>query len=231
MKTIVSYLKSLQSLFYPEACVGCGSSLLRNEDLICLGCELNLPVNAFIQHAKTPALQVFDGRLPLVYAHSFLDFSKNGIAQHLIHALKYQDREDVGEFLGRRFAEKLDHLQVATPDVIVPVPLHKTKYKTRGYNQCSSIARGMQQVWNCDVADNAVNRAVANPSQTKLSRARRWDNVKGIFTLKKPELLTGKHVLLIDDTLTTGATLESCGITILEANDVRLSIATLAIAR
>jgi ComF family protein len=189
-----------------------------------------LPLNPFFDSPNNEVHQVFAGRLPLVAANSLLFFTKNGIAQGMMHALKYQNRQDVGEFLGRRLAIELQKTGV-NPDVILPVPLHPSKQKTRGYNQCHSIARGMRSVFRCDINYRDVRRTTSNQSQTKLNRVQRWDNVKGIFKVKNTKRLENKHVLLIDDTLTTGATLESCGQALLTIPGVKISVATLAYAK
>ena len=228
MKT---YLRALINLIYPKACVGCGLSLLHEEEFLCVQCEIDLPLNPFIHLQENEIKTVFDGRLPLVCANTFLSFSKNGITQHLMHALKYQDRQDVGEFLGRRFAAELDTFFTPQIDIIIPVPLHPEKQYLRGYNQCSSIAKGMATVLGCAVLEDVIVRNTSNTSQTKLNRAKRWDNVKGIFELVNPNAIANKHVLLIDDTLTTGATLESCGSEVIKSPNTLLSIATLAYAK
>ena len=226
-----SYLNAIINLFYPKACVGCGVSLLREEEFLCVSCEMELPINPFLEEKNNELKTVFAGRLPLVMANTFLYFSKNGIAQRLIHSLKYEDRQDVGRLLGYRFGQELAKLNTLTFDGIIPLPLHPNKEKSRGYNQCLSIAEGLSEALNCVVLDNVVQRDVENPSQTKLNRAKRWDNVRGIFSLINPDAIANKHVLLIDDTLTTGATLESCGTEILKGSGTKLSIATLAYAK
>ena len=229
-RILTSYIQSLYNLFYTPACVGCGAALLRNEPVLCITCQIGLPLNPFFESPKNEVHQVFAGRLPLIAANSLLYFTKNGIAQGMMHALKYQNRQDVGEFLGRRLAIELLKTGLQ-PDVILPVPLHPSKQKLRGYNQCHSIARGMKSVFKCEVNYRDVRRKTSNKSQTKLNRVQRWDNVKGIFEVKKTKKLIGKHVLLIDDTLTTGATLESCGQALLDIPGIQLSVATLAYAK
>jgi ComF family protein len=226
-----TYWRALINLFYPKSCVGCGVSLLREEDFLCISCEIDLPLNPQLLEHDNEIKTVFAGRLPLVTANTFLYFSKNGITQHLMHQLKYKDRQDVGSFLGQRFAEELKLFYTLPVDIVIPMPLHPDKEKLRGYNQCSSIARGMADVLHCEVREDVIIRSTANPSQTKLNRAKRWDNVKGIFELVNAEAIANKHVLLIDDTLTTGATLESCGSELVAGKNTQLSIATLAYAK
>jgi ComF family protein len=192
---------------------------------------VDLPLNPFFNQPNNEVMQVFSGRLPLQTANALLYFNKSGIAQGLIHALKYQDNETIGEYLGKMLGKKLKEQMAEPVDSIIPVPLHPKKQKVRGYNQCLSIARGLQVELDAEIDNLSVVRTRANQSQTRLNRARRWDNVAGIFKLQDPARVKHKHILLVDDTLTTGATLESCGQTILQAGDVQLSIATLAYAK
>ncbi len=228
---MLSYLQSFFNLIYPKSCLGCGNPLLRNEKLLCVGCQIELPINPEINLDNNTVKVVFSGRLPLESASTFLIFSKGGITQHLIHALKYQDRQDLGYYLGQLFGAEIASSFSVPIDYVIPVPLHPKKEALRGYNQCNSIANGLALALNCTVLNTAVERTLENPSQTKLNRAKRWDNVKGIFELKEPELIKNKHLLLVDDTLTTGATLESCGLELLKAEGIKLSIATLAHAK
>jgi ComF family protein len=216
---------------YPRSCPGCGAALLRNEPAICISCEIDLPLNPFFSQQNNEIAQVFSGRLPIQTANALLYFNKSGITQGLIHAIKYQDNEALGEYLGKMLGKKLKALLAIPVDLILPVPLHPDKEKLRGYNQCHSIARGLQNELGIEIDTTSVNRIKSNASQTRLNRAKRWDNVDGIFSLSSAHSLKGKHVLLVDDTLTTGATLESCGNTVLQAQDVKLSIVTLAYAK
>ncbi len=231
IKRAKTYLNALKDLVYPRGCPGCGSALLRGESAICIACQIDLPLNPYFTQHNNEVMQVFSGRLPLQTANALLYFNKSGIAQGLIHSLKYEDNEAIGEYLGNMLGSKLKDILPLPVDIIVPVPLHPKKQETRGYNQCHSIARGLQSQLLADIDIHSVKRIKANPSQTRLNRAKRWDNVDGIFSIVDDNELTGKHVLLIDDTLTTGATLESCGRTILKAEKVKLSIATLAYAK
>jgi ComF family protein len=231
IKRAKTYFNALRDLIYPPSCPGCGSALLRGESAICITCQIDLPLNPYFSQQNNEVMQVFSGRLPLQTANALLYFNKSGIAQGLIHSLKYEDNEAIGEYLGNMLGRKLKDTLPLSVDIILPVPLHPTKQEARGYNQCHSIARGLQAQLGGDIDLNSVQRIKANPSQTRLNRAKRWDNVDGIFSLVDDGVFAGKHVLLVDDTLTTGATLESCGSTILKASNVTLSIATLAYAK
>lgn len=224
------YMRAFVDLIYTKSCPGCGASMMHQEKQLCISCQLDLPINPYFHTATNEVKTVFSGRLPLETANSLLYFTKSGIAQGLLHALKYQDREDLGLYLGSLLGAELAKTGYAA-DVLLPVPLHPSKLKKRGYNQCHSIALGVQRTLGGAISFDAIARTVANTSQTKLNRANRWDNVSGIFQLKNPDVLENKRVLLLDDTLTTGATLESCGMAVLEAKGVKLSIATLAYAK
>lgn len=157
-------------------------------------------------------------------------FKRGNIAQHLLHKLKYEGREDIGERLGAMFAKSLLKSKVDLPDLIIPLPLHPSKQKLRGYNQCHSIARGMDAHLPAEIGYESVSRVLANPTQTRKARYERWLNVERIFEVTEPERIIGRHVMLLDDVVTTGSTLESCGRRVLEAGARELTIATLASA-
>ncbi len=147
-----------------------------------------------------------------------------------MHNLKYRNRQDIGEKLGMMFGKELADSGCCPAELIIPLPLHVSKQRMRGYNQCDSIARGMHQYLGCEVSIESVQRQVANATQTKKTRMDRWTNVETIFNVAEPEKIAGKSVLLIDDVVTTGATLEACGRSILEAGARSLYVATLATA-
>ncbi len=176
--------------------------------------------------------QIFWGRLPLHSATSFLFFNKGGNVQHLIHRLKYKRKPEVGIYLGRLMGFQLmDSPLFAEVDLIIPVPLHPKKERIRGYNQSEIIGKGLEQSMKAVLSTGNLIRSVHTSSQTKKSRYGRWENVKGIFEVKNPEILKGKHLLLVDDVITTGATLESCANTLLEVPGIKLSVASLAYAQ
>lgn len=225
-----SFLRAFFNLCYPPSCAGCKSPVLRSEGLLCLQCQISLPINPHFGAKSNPVRSVFAGRLPVENAETLLLFSSHGITQNLIHALKYQGQQEVGKMLGTRLAMLYKSHYRDLPDYVLPMPLHPKKEKLRGYNQCIRMAESMAAIFGCKVAPPVVERVVQNPSQTKLNREKRWDNVAGIFRLNDTVIFTNKHVLLIDDTLTTGATLEALGMAILNTPGVKISIATLAIA-
>lgn len=219
------------SLFYPRLCAGCGTSLVRGEDVLCLNCMADLPRTNYHYNQENPISQIFIGRANIALATSFCRFDKGGRLQHILHELKYKGNCEAGHKLGILFGYDL----IQSPlfqniDAIIPVPLHPRKEKKRGYNQSTEICKGLSESMNkpC-VTDNLV-RVVNTATQTHKGRFDRWENVSGIFKVKVPELLAGKHLLVVDDVVTTGATLEACSEPLLRIPGVRVSIATVACA-
>ncbi len=227
----LGWLQGLGHMMFPTVCRSCGLPLQEMDDVVCISCLYQLPRTYYHKYAQNPVYQKFWGRIPAVQAFSFLHFQKGNVVQTLLHALKYSNRQDIGERLGYLFGKELTESGFHGPELIVPLPLHPNKLRARGYNQCDPIGRGLAKGTGIPLAsDGLVVRVVANPTQTRKSRFDRWTNVERIFEVKQPEKLDGKHILLIDDVVTTGSTLESCGHTLLEAGAGALSIATLASA-
>jgi ComF family protein len=222
------WINHLVNLFYPNICQSCGNSLNEQEKVICISCQLRLPKTGFHMHEENPVARIFWGRVNLHAATSFLFFSKMGKVQNLIHRLKYKQQKEVGIVLGRMFGNELLNSPFFTDiDFIIPVPLHPKKTKIRGYNQSLMIANGLSESMGIEV-NNDLQRKTHSSTQTKKSRYARWENVKDIFEILNTEKLEGKSVLLIDDVLTTGATLEACASVLSEIPDIKISIATLA---
>jgi ComF family protein len=209
---IINNLRKLSnqifSLFYPNLCAGCHVDLVRHEKIICLSCWETLPKTNFHLREKNPVAQKFWGKINIQHATSFYYFNKEGRLQQILHALKYRKQFDVG----------------------IPIPLSKEKMRTRGYNQSESIALGLSAVLNIPVQINAVLRVKNTASQTNKNIAERMENVKDAFAVQDAEKLKNKHVLLIDDVLTTGATLEACARELLTIENCKISIATIAYA-
>ncbi len=226
------WFENFLNLFYPRVCNACGRPLFKNEEVICTRCLFRLPQTNFHLHKENPVAKIFWGRLPLESATSFLFFNKGGRVQHLIHRLKYKNKPETGIYLGRLMGFQLmDSPMFSGVEVIIPVPLHPKKERIRGYNQSEVIGKGLEQSMKAVMDKDNLIRSVHTSSQTKKSRYSRWQNVKGIFEVRYPEKLQGKHLLLIDDVITTGATLESCAHTLLEVPGVKLSVASLAYAQ
>jgi ComF family protein len=224
-------LSGLVRLFYPELCACCDTELKGTEKTLCLTCTLQLPRTAYHHIPENRSFQNFIGRVPITRATSFVYFSKQGMVQHLMHQFKYRGRKEIGHYLGQLFADELKKCNwLDTIDCIVPVPLHKTKKYQRGFNQACLFAEGIAAASGIPVMPGVIYRNKATESQTHKTRAARIENVREVFSLKQPEKIKGKHLLLVDDVLTTGATLESCALELLKAGQTRIAIATLALA-
>ena len=213
-------------LVFPNCCPGCDQPLVSGEQHLCTSCELDLP----LYQANENIVSYFAGRLELADARAYLKFYHGGIAQKLLHQIKYKGEQDLGEYLGRMFMQHLSkEAAYSNVEIIVPVPLHKSKLRNRGYNQSEVLAKGMAEVFGIGVESSGVVRIKESETQTRKDRAARWQNVSGIFAVTNDNL-QGRHVLLVDDVITTGATLEACGETILAAGASSLSVAALAAA-
>jgi ComF family protein len=225
---LTSWVYDFFGLFYPRVCAGCSETLLRNEDILCTSCLYNLPRTNFHTDSVNEVAQIFWGRAHIENAASFLYFQKKGIVQSILHKLKYKGEKEVGVYMGKMYGYDLKETLFSEVDVIVPVPLHIKKYKERGYNQSEILAKGLAETLNKPLDIKSLKRRIANPTQTRKHRYERWLNVNEVFEVKYPENFAGKHILLVDDVITTGATLESCANVILECADAKVSIVTLA---
>jgi len=201
-----------------------------NESILCTACRHALPETGFSKSVDNPVSRLFWGRIPVAYATSLLFFEKGGRYQTLIHQLKYHGKKQAGIFLGKLLGYSLLDSNFDEADLIVSVPLHKTKLRRRGFNQSEIIARGISEITGKPLAKNVLRRKINTKSQTLHKRYARWENVEGIFECINPDLIKHKHVLLVDDVITTGATLEAAGNAILQVEDVTLSVATAAFA-
>ncbi|HAL82102.1 MAG TPA: ComF family protein [Mucilaginibacter sp.] len=231
MKVKSTYLADFISLLFPELCAACRESLVANEHLICTGCLFNLPFTNFHLQADNIVAQQFWGKLPLEGAYALLYFTKGGKTQNLMHQFKYKGMRQIGNLLGNIAGEQLTKSEIfKTADLIVPVPLHRKRMRQRGYNQSACFAEGLSEKINARVEDNNLVREVATETQTHKSRFARFENMKEVFNVKHPEKLANKHILLVDDVITTGSTLEACGAELLKIPGLKLSIATIAYA-
>jgi ComF family protein len=211
--------------------VVCGDKLIEQEHWICLHCLHHIPRTNFHLDRENRVAQLFYGRVQIEYATSFFYFSKGSQYQSLLHNLKYKGMKELGAEIGKHFGiDLMQSEDFSTIDVICPVPLHPSKEKKRGYNQSWWIALGISGQMQKELSDDNLKRVTATETQTRKSRFERWQNVEGIFELSNPEAFAGKHILLVDDVVTTGSTLEACAQTILSKTNARVSIATLATA-
>jgi ComF family protein len=226
------YLSDLFELFYPEVCLACSEKLLKGEEVICFKCNNTLPKTDHWNDANNPMAKRFWGRVDLKGAAALFEFQKGEHVQHLLHQLKYRSRQDVGEYLGKMLGSSLQQngSVIKDIDLVVPVPLHWKKRQVRGYNQCDSIAKGISETIHVTWTDTALERAHENVSQTKKNRFDRWANVAEIFAVRDAEQLKDKHILLVDDVMTTGATAEACLQTILTVPGTCVSFVAVAVA-
>ncbi len=230
MFALKRYTEDIINLVFPALCNGCGVSLYHGEKEICTKCLYDLPYTDFHLYAENPVAKQLWTRLPLHAAMAMLYFKKGTKVQNLIHALKYKEQTSMGVKLGRLLGHRLQQSELyAGVELITAVPLHQKKLKLRGYNQSEYIATGLSEVLNTPVCNNLI-REIATESQTKKARYVRYENMQAVFSVKNAEQLVDKHVLLIDDVVTTGATLEACGNALLDIGVSKLSIATVAFA-
>ena len=222
-------LSDFFSLFYPNLCCGCQKSLMKSEVAICTECRYEFAYSKFQDLENNQVAKVFWGRMPVFQAHSLIEFGKGHRIQTVLHSLKYQGNTVAGVELGKMLGQSLIDMG-AQIDVIVPVPLHPKRRKERGYNQSDYIAQGISEAIQKPIELKAIERIQYSSTQTNKGRMDRWDNVESIFKLKPNDLLLEQKVLLVDDVLTTGATMEACGQAILKGPCKSLSVATVACA-
>jgi ComF family protein len=219
---------SLLHLAFPHVCEGCGTDNLQIEDLLCLRCLSSLPSTNFHLHANNPIEKIFWGRIAVACAMAQYYFTKESMMQHLMHQFKYKGNKDIGIYLGKLMGWAMaESNRFSSVEALVPLPLHKSKEHKRGYNQATVLCEGISSVLNKPVLKDVVIRPEETETQTKKGRIQRWQNIEGKFQLNNSSVIEEKHVLLVDDVITTGATLEACGAEILKAENVQLSIATL----
>jgi ComF family protein len=219
------------SLLFPRLCYACGNHLLRNEYLICTECYVIIPRTNYHLEKDNPVEQLFWGRCMVERAAAFSFYNKGSRIRNLIHNLKYKGIREAGYELGKIYGLSLNSSGFMKDiDLIIPVPLHPTKERIRGFNQSEIISRGIADAALLPVETKILERIMVSATQTKRSRYERWTNVEGIFRVREPEMITGKHVLLVDDVITTGSTIESCINEIVKTEGVKVSVVALAFA-
>ncbi len=224
-------LNDFISLFYPDICLACGKSLSKGEDTLCTVCMGELPVTGFHKWAENPVAEAFWGKQQIKAATALYYFHKGSRIQHLIHQLKYKGKQEIGIYLGKLYGHELQATeQFADVDYIVPVPLHPAKLRKRGYNQSECFAAGLEESMNAKMDTKNLIRATETSTQTKKSRIERWQNVQSVFQIKDEKLFENKHILVVDDVITTGATMEGCLEKLKDIKGIRLSVAAIAVA-
>lgn len=228
---IQSLLEDFINLIYPRTCVACGNTLFRHEEVICSHCLVHLPKTFYHKDANNPLLSLFWGKIPIEMVACFYFYNKGNKVQNLIHQLKYKNRPEVGVYLGKRYGSYLKKSPLfSSVDVIIPVPLHQTKQRKRGYNQAEKIAEGLSSSMEIPYDSKSFIRSHATETQTRKTKEERWENVKNKFKVEESDKIKNRHILLVDDVITTGSTLEACAQVLLDEEGVKVSMVSIAAA-
>lgn len=231
MTQLFSIIDDFLAILFPRTCEICGNSLFKNEYLICTRCFGLLPYTNWHKDEKNPLHAVFWGKVNLNGVTAMLYFHPKNRVQKLLHKLKYKGVRELGVLMGKKYGLLLKNAQPYNSiDYIIPVPLHPDKFKSRGYNQSEEFAKGLSLSMNIPQLNNQLFRKIASSTQTKKTKIERWENVKDIFEIQDSSLLEEKHILLVDDVITTGSTLEACARVLLEVKGLELSVAAIGAA-
>ncbi len=226
------FVNNFVSLLFPNVCAACHTPLVKGEEYICMKCLYAIPKTHFYKHTENYLTQLFWGRCPVEFAASYFYYRRESDFKNLIHKFKYKGKTEIGYALGKHFgitlSETVHFRQVET---IIPVPLHPKKLKKRGFNQSEIIARGINECLQKDVDTKTLQRNIYTTSQTRKGRFARWKNVEDIFLVTKPKRITGKHILLVDDVITTGATIEACTNALLKVPGTKVSVVSLGVTQ
>jgi ComF family protein len=217
--------RSTIDVFYPNQCEICSIDLNMSEKHLCLTCSYDLPYLSSSILGQNTLEKLFWGRADVTNTYSLFNYQKGNQAQDLLHLIKYKRKTKLAEYLGSRLGQKINNDQI---DFIIPIPLHPKKLRKRGFNQSLVIANGIKAALNVPINNKVVKRIKHNPTQTSVSKFDRWENVRSIFAIPNPTKLINKHVLIVDDVLTTGATIEACVKQLMKIEGCKVSVATLA---
>jgi ComF family protein len=229
LKFLKTYIEDFWHLLFPHICEACGNALNKGEEILCFQCLYDLPRTDYSEFLENPITELFAGRLKIEKATALFTFHKGSRFRKLLHSLKYKNKPEIGIILGKELAaQMLKSKNFLDIDFLIPVPLHPKRKKQRGYNQSEMIAKGISQITKIPLSIENLVRNKETVTQTKMTKEERWTNVSGKFSIKNPAQLKGKHVMLIDDVVTTGSTMEACGEILLSVENLKLSIAVLA---
>tara|TARA_R110002167_G_scaffold69375_4_gene195501 strand:- start:11925 stop:12602 length:678 start_codon:yes stop_codon:yes gene_type:complete len=219
------------NLLFPKVCYACHNLLNDNEHAVCTNCRNELPVTNFHFNNDDTVLKVFYGRVKIENATALLRFEKKGIVQQLIHGLKYKGHESIGVFLGDWLGGELKTVKIYNSiDIVIPVPLHQKKLKKRGYNQVAKFAQHIANALEVSYRDDILLKVTNTESQVLKQRLARWNNTNELFLLENKQDIANKHILLVDDLITTGATMEACITVLNQAENIKISVVSMAIA-
>jgi len=226
---MLTIFKNFVQLFFPQLCRMCKAILVRHESLFCSNCLFYLPPTNYHLISDDPVSRKFYGIVPIRNAMAMYRFKKGGKIQHMLHHLKYDNMTQIGEVLGKRYGMMLREANLQF-DLVIPVPLHKDRLKERGYNQSQSFADGLADALSIKCNSTCIIRQKKTETQVQKTKQARWDNLQGAFQVISPDVIHGKKILLVDDVITTGATLSTCAISLLSEGAEEVSVATIAVA-
>ena len=230
LNTLKYYIKCFFNLFYPDICVCCSNMLINEENIICFHCLYSFPITGYKFDQSNKVAQIFWGRVKFNKAIALYNYKKDKKFQNIIHKLKYKNNYKLGELMGEKLGDLIKKSFYEKIDFIITIPLHPKKYKIRGFNQSDSIAKGISNILSIDTNFNNVIRTRHTDSQTLKSREERIENVANVFSVINKNLFENKHILIVDDVITTGATMESCINELNKLPNIKISIASLAVA-
>jgi len=227
--SLTEIFNDFASLFFPNYCLACNATLVKGEEIVCTSCISEMPQTDHHLYRENTLQARLAIRIPVVHAMAFFKFAKSSRVQHLLHALKYKNHPEIGVMLGKVYGTRLNDAELSSEfDLILPVPLHESRKRKRGYNQSAKFAEGLSEKLNIPFSDSLLTRARNTQTQTKKTRFSRWQNVSDVFLVRNISGIKGKRILLVDDVITTGATIEACGQTLINNGCCSLSIACLA---
>lgn len=231
LNNLANILNDINTVILPKVCFGCNAHLSRGEEHLCTLCRNDIPLTEYNFNVENPVDRIFYGRIDVKKASSFLFFRENSIVQQLIHHLKYRNQPQIGVFLGDWYGQRLkeENSPITEMDFVVPVPLHRIKMRKRGYNQVSLFAKRLAHHLNAELAENVLKKTANTRTQTKKGRIGRWQGNKALYILENTDKLKYKKILLVDDVITTGATMEICARTLLDVPGVDLYIASMSV--